>query len=1040
VAFSDDAIGFYLEIDDSTFGPTLEKAQRTYRAYVKALDELNTQAFEGASSALGKVESLVKAVAELPERTLSGLKRSSATIAKAIKPFTVKANLEFSVSSRKQLSKAIGDAVTKALTDARVKLNEGRRMKALPDLVGRFDIPRLEEGGIVKGPNKAMDSVLALLKPGELVVPADVTQGLMDVAGQLRDASGKFVGSGPIAETLADVANLVTALKKVQDLSKAGLVNEREIKQYDEMIGTLNGKVESLDRLMGNLGYTTRVRLAPSIAQAKAGLSEFREEVEDTGKESDTLLRRILGPARFLALHKAITDVSNLWPQMKADAKGVFDEIAGRPIDSAVDNLNRMNTFLGGSREQLLAVKIAAFEAGEELGNAASVDQLTASMADLAEQGVRDTMTLVELGKTSALAAEGLGVAASETNKLGFEMTQSIGLQNQQFTSMIANLGRLSDANSGFNISAQELLTQTTADVEQMGASLRQLSAEDAQRTVNSFNQIGAVLQTQFIDGAGEVRQVLARAFEGGPENIEATQKAFLLTGLAQDELRQKLTDGDLAGIFNSIAENSRGMSPDQLRAFSEQVGVSSGDLQKFADGQDAINANLTRSNTLLVSNGEAMDVLAERATNNKTAFQQWATGVTNQVSNFDVFGVKMGEVLDLTKEFNVATLLSVGYLGKLAVQSAVAGGKLVAGLAGGLMRVTGLMGPKGIGGAVGKLQGGVGAGGMVSSVFTGLSTGMATLAGGVVTLGTALLSPPGIALTVSFVAFLLALGGALRLAAPAIKEAVPILVAGIGGVVDVGKALIEMTGDVLIAGIQGVVTMFQSLSEVPPSNLIALGAGLVSVAGGITAIAGSMAVLGAVQIGSAILAFFTGGAAGPGGTGSFLQSLLGSIAGLQTGPDQVKSLTATVNGLSGFVLAYARMIATIRDLPGEGLFGGLFGDDPAEKLAQNVGPFMDALEQVMLRVSQVQGFAQVPRAEPVPPQAIEQAIQAEIGREPREEITDKLDLMAGLLAEMLALMQKDRTGAARPEPGPTIVRGSRKGSPFTRDVAEGNY
>ena len=1040
MAFSDDAIGFYLEIEDSTFAPTLARAERTYRQYVRALDELNTQAFQGASSALGKVENLVKAVAELPARAVSSLRRSSATIAKAIKPFTVKANLEFSISSRKQLSKAIGDAVSKALTDARVRLNEGRRMRAIPDLVGRFDLPRLEEGGIVTGPNKAMDSVLALLKPGEMVVPADVTKGLMDVAGQLRDASGKFVANTSIAETLADVANLVTALTRVKDLSKAGIVNEREIKQYDAMIGTLNGKVESLDRLMGNLGYTTRVRLAPEIVRVKSGLAEFREEVEDTGKESDTLLRRILGPARFIALHKAIEDVSDLWPQMKSNAKGVFDEIAGRPIESAVDNLNRLNTFLGGSREQLLSVKIAAFEAGEELGSAASVDQLTASMADLAEQGVRDTMTLVELGKTSALAAEGLGVAATETNKLGFEMTQSLGLQNQQFTAMIANLGRLSDANSGFNISAQELLTQTTADVATMGASLRQLSEEDAQRTVNAFNQIGAVLQTQFIDGAGDIRQVLARAFEGGPENVEAMQKAFLLTGLAQDELRQKLTEGDLVGIFNSIAENSRGLSPDQLKAFSETVGVSSGDLQKFADGQDTINANLAKSNTLLVTNGEAMGVLAERATNNKTAFQQWATATTNQISNFDVYGVKMGEVLDLTKEFNVATLLSIGYLGRLAVQGLAAGGKLVVGLGGALGRVTGLLGKKGIVGGVAQATGSLGAGGAITGIFTGLATGMSTLAAGVVTLGTALLSPPGIALTISLVAFLLALGGALRLAAPAIKEAVPILVAGIAGIVDVGKALIEMTGEVLIAGIQGVVTMFKALTEVPPSDLIALGAGLVSVAAGIAAIAGSMAVLGAVQIGSAILSFFTGGAAGPGGTASFLQSLMGSIAGLQTGSDQVKGLTATVNGLSGFVLAYARMVQTIRDLPGEGLFGGLFGDDPAAKLAQNVGPFMDALEQVMSRLSQVQGFAQVPRVEPVPAQAIQQTIQAEIGREPREEITEKLDLMAGLLAEMLALMQKDRTGAARPEPGPTTVRGSRTGSPFTRDVAEGNY
>lgn len=1044
MAFSDNAIGFYLEIEDSTFTDTLESAEKAYGRYVKALEKWNDRAFKSASSGLSRIGEMVEALEELPTTALASMKRASATIGKAIKPFTQKVNLEFSVSSKRALSKVVSEAVASAISDVRVRLSEGRRMKKVPDIVGRFDIPHLEEGGIVKGPNKAMDSVLAMLKPGELVVPADITKGLTEVAGRLRDEKGKFVKALPIAETLADLGNLATALKQVKELARVGLAKPEDLDRYSKGVELLTDKITELDKQTTNLSYDTRVRLGPAILQVKEGLEEFRKEGQESGKVFDGLLKRILGPARFLALHKALSDISDVWGGIKEAGVGVFDKLGGETIGSAIDNLNKMNAYLGMSRDQLRDVKNAAFEAADELGAAASVDQLTASMADLAEQGVRDTKVMLDLAKTTTLAAEGMNVSAEAANKFGFEMTQSLGLSNDQLTGMFANMGKLSDVTSGFNVSAQELFTETAADVETMGAALRQMSDQDAERTVESFNRLGAVMHTQFIEGAGEIRQTLAKAFEGGPENIQSIQQAALLTGKTVDELRDSLKSGNIGGIFDSIAERVQGLSTDQLRALSEQVGISTGDLQKFGEGVGTINENLAKSDSLLVQNGDAMGVLQERATNNKTVFQQWATSVGNNVSNFELFGVKMGEVLDLTKEFNVAQLASIAYLGKVGIEAVGAGLKLVKGFGSAVGEIGGKVG--GLTSVAGG-AGGAGIGGMISGFFTGLATGLTTLAGGVAALGAVLLSPPGIAFTVSFIAALLAMGVALRIATPALQVFGDVAIAVIGKVAEMFGAavpifvkLVEVAGGVLTTAITSAVDALSLILNANPANLFLIGPGLVSVAAGVTALAASMSVLGAVSLGSSILSIFTGGASGAGGPAGFLGALIDSISNLTVNsPDRIKELTATTNALGGFVLAYARMAETIRTLPSEGFFGGLFGGaDAAEKLTANVGPLAEALGQVMQRFSEITEFSQKPRFAPVAAGDIQAVVQAELERQPQDDLGAKLDMLIDLMSQLVAGQAK-ASDAPKPEPSTNVARGPRQGSTFARDIAGGN-
>mgnify|MGYP001560262699 CR=1 FL=1 len=1003
------------------------------------MDKLNQRAFDSASSALSKIEALVESVSELPERSVSSVKKTAAALSKAIKPFTVKVNLEFTVTSERKFSKLISKAVGDALADVKLRLTEGRRMRMPPDLVGRFDIPRMEEGGIVKGPNKAFDSVMALLKPGEMVVPAEVTKQLQEMAGNLRDAGGRFTKASGLSETIADVENLTKGLLTLRGALEAGLADPKDIATYNEGVALLTTRVGNLDEEVANLSYSTKVRLSPAIVQARTQLEQFREEGEAAGGVFENLFKKILGPARFLALSTALDKAQDGIRQLTAGASEVFTTLGGGEIPSFIDSLNKANKFLGLSRDRLAEVKTESFGVARAI-DGVSPDELGFAIGEAAAQGIKLKDGLLELSATAAVFAKGTDAAAEKAVEFGFLWRSSMGQSQESTDALFASMARLSDETSGFNVTAGKLFEQTQKDVEVLDSVLRGMSDTARDTMVNSFNRFGAVLETNFIN-ADNLRETLAKAFVGGPENIKEMQTASALFGGTVEEIRANFETGDIAGMMEHMADALNGMSPAQLSAFASAMNIDPTQLSKAVANAAGMEELLTKSAEGVVALGDGMLILTDRAGANRTAFEKLQERFTEFVGGFDVFGVKGVEVLDFFKEFNLSALLAVGYLGKLGVEAIGVGLKLAKGFGG----VIGGLAGKLLG--LGSAAGGVGAGGAVASIFAGLSTGLTTLAGSVTVLGTVLLSPPGIAFTVSFVAAIISLGAALRLAAPSIKVFGDVAIAAFGGVSDIVvsfmpvlQTLITTIGQGLIEVLHSAVAVFQSMLAVDPSHLLAIGPALFSIAGGITALAASMAALGAVQLGSTVLSLFTGGAAeGPTG---FLDGLLASIANLTiSAPDRIKALTATVNNLGGFVLAYARLTETVRKLPTDGFLGGLFGGaDAATKLTEQVGPFLDALESVLAKTSLIQGLTQTPQVAPVAPGAIQQVIQAELSGASPEPLGEKLDVIASLLERLVGLQGTQAAAASRPEPSASPLRAPRQGSAVARDLAEGNY
>jgi hypothetical protein len=659
MALSDNAIGFFLEAENTTLSKTLAKATTDYEKYVKGLEKFNQRAFESTQSGLAKVEQLVKAVSEMPAATERAMKGASAKIGRELKPIMQKVDLAISVSSKAKLRRTVGSAVAEAMTDANVRLTATmpeRRMALFnnalglraqyqqqvqpPDMRGKIrPLKKFAEGGVVDGP-PGLDKVFAMLTKGEVVLPADVSKRLGDIAEGAQKKGGQ-----------------------IDERELASLIQLTD--QYGDSLGEVGDSLHFVFENLNNITDEAKLRLSGAMLQATGRLEDLNDEGEESESVFERLFQKLLGPARFIAISQGFRDLRQGLNDLQAGAGTAFTTLGGDDIGSGIESINQMNQFLGVSRDRLVEIKIRAGQMAKEV-DGITFDELGFGLKTAAEVGIRDEDVLFRLAKTSALAAKGLDVASESATKLGFELTESLNVSQAGFEATLGTMSQLSDATSGFNISAGKLFQQTEADVAVLNTSLQKLDDTATQRLLGSFNQIGAVLESNFIDNAAEIRQILAKAFEGGPENMEAIASATQLTGLAQDELRAKLLSGDLEGIFDRIGMQVQGLSPDQIKALSTQVGISSDDLGRFGASIDAINTGFDTAQTRIATTGEGLAILETRAMNNRTAFEKMQEVFTDNVASLNLFGISGAEALDFFKEFNITSLASVAILGKL--------------------------------------------------------------------------------------------------------------------------------------------------------------------------------------------------------------------------------------------------------------------------------------------------------------------------------------------------------------------------------------
>ena len=741
MGFSRDAIGFYLEADDASLGSTLDMAAGKYKKFVGNIETWNERVYQATTKGLGKVSDLVEQFNEMV----------GATTRMAGKSKPIQMIVDFDTRGLARFRKVIGETVVKAMTDAKVRMRASMPQQRFqlfdtvnlrgkykdqvqpPDMLGRLRPKKFNTGGVVDGPG-GVDQIPALLTKGEMVLSRDVTNRLMEMS--LGGGSGRFEVPKELIDTLTEVENLGKGLEKLKGGLEKGLGGQRELDLYQKGYEELAGLTESLVSQHNDLAFTTKVRTTPAITEAVGSLEDLRMEGEKSKGTFRDLFQKVIGPARFLALDKGLENLQEGIRTLNAKAGDAFTTLGGEAIPSGIENINRMNQFLGVSRDELLEIKVRAADTADAL-EGVTFDELTFGMAKAAELGIRNRDVMFDLARASAAAAKGTDIAADSAVALGFELTGSLGFSQQAFEDLLATQARLSSAQAGFNISAGKLFTQTANDVKALQSVMRDMDKNEAQNLLVSFNRMGAVLESQFIDAAPEIRQTLAQALEGGPANAEAMTQAALLTGKTMAELRTDLMRGDLEGLFDAIGQRVRGLDPQQIRALSEQVGIGSDQLVKFRDSTEAMNQGFERSKRFTVDAGEGLNELLTRAETNRTAFEQLQESFTDTVGAMSFMGIQGVEVLDFFKEFNLTTALSLGFLAKWGVQGIGGGIKLLGKFLPMLGKGKGLLGRLGgiakLGGIAGIMGGVAGAGkGLLGGMF-GMGRGAAAprVAGG---------------------------------------------------------------------------------------------------------------------------------------------------------------------------------------------------------------------------------------------------------------------------------------------------------------------
>ncbi len=323
MSFSQNAIGFYLEIEDR-LTPTLGKAKKGYEDFTKSLDTANRRALATADKALKTLGKTASLFAGLSTTAVKEYDAALAAIQRRIKPIRQPVELIFSSSGRGKspLGDMVAQSVSEALGHASFRMHAAipnRRSRGFdnsnlsqrfqktmqpPDYTGKFEVQKFAEGGRVKRPAgvaPGKDNIPVLAKENELIINrrsenfiAESLKKIGDmVVGQAKgrgessaDAtalwrrmskslkgSPDFVGSfGAATAFSGHVGILAEKMEAGGDVGKPTI--ERTMVMMDRM-------VKDMTRAFADLAPDIRRHLVPAMKEVTKEVKEARDSARD---------------------------------------------------------------------------------------------------------------------------------------------------------------------------------------------------------------------------------------------------------------------------------------------------------------------------------------------------------------------------------------------------------------------------------------------------------------------------------------------------------------------------------------------------------------------------------------------------------------------------------------------------------------------------------------------------------------------------------------------------------------------------------------
>jgi uncharacterized protein YoxC len=901
MAFSRDAIGFYLELDD-TMTQTLADAEVAYRRFTRELEKLNRKAYRSVNTAFAEIGSLINDFRRLPRMASDAYRKAREGVKKqADKAISQQIALTFTPRSKQEFSRAIGKAVADALSGTHLRLRASMPRQRLrmfesdvslrtayrdlpqpPDMIGKLELPkRFQRGGIAEGPVKGVDSVRALLEPGELVVPKDLVDELKEKRGKSFELPTDFV------ESLVGTMNLSKALENLHETLERGLGRAGDLQLYQRGLEDLQRQTEDLTQSSLDLSLTQRTAVAQSVGTVQQRLKGLTETGEEASNVYERLMGKILGPTRFLALNRMVRDLGDGIQTFSQSAQQGFQTAAGGDeVESFIDNVNQMNAILHLTRKgELDQFKKELGRTGIEAG--LSIDLIGEAAEGIVGAGQKSRKVILELSPVVAAMAKATSTSFDMLGKEAVRLEDAYGFSRDQIAATFLDIQRFSEHSFA---SSEGLLERTSGAVTDLSGVLRNASAEDSQAILSNVARLSAAVEDQWGD-AGGVIQTITKAISG---DIDAITVASRQLGQSPEQLVERLQSGNLTGILDDLGRQIQDLSSSGnlvgLGRLREAMGFE-GTIQDFilmGENIDGVNQRLDDlANIRVKDTTKAQEELQDVAKRNKTAFQGMEQAVQGAALEVDVFGVNGLEAVDFLKEFNVATLLSIAYIGRGLVPALF---KLVGGL-GSLLRVGVLLRaiPL-VGGLFGGAKVAGGAGGAAAS--RGLFRGLMTPQGALLAIGIAGVAAAGI----------------YALSTPTVRD---MLVGILAGLIDTFDTLTPYAERLpVVTSVLGKVASF--LFEFGKVGALlsglSLGAGVMHITDQLTRFLG---------LGSPIEHLANSGPQ----IANTVRVLVGSLETLQEfGADRYQAVTASLRNLTSFMGDYARLAEAV-----SGITPGLF-------------------------------------------------------------------------------------------------------------------
>lgn len=792
--------------------------------------------------------------------------------------------------------------------------------------------------------------------------------------------------------------------KSVKDLRAGMELGVVTVKAFANAQDMLTNHQKAFDAFIQRHDYKTlRPHLEVILATQHATESLTDAVKKDQGAWKN-LLEKVLGPARFLAVNKALGEVQQGLTRLASTAHEKFGGPAAERIDDFVTNFNQANKAMGLTRAELHKLKEQATADVRAFGGAFDLAEYSESFEALRATGLTDVKLIHEMA-LAATAFENATTTSKQTaaalfNSLHYDTKLSVK-EMADLTANVAQFSKISGAD------ADQLTSHLTENVKTLHTALANEDAATQKMMLDNLSRFGAAVISEGGDAGNELMNLISKAATGEFGALNDLSQ-LSRTAFSSDQLKEMLKTGEgLEQLIQGVAENSKQLAASGgFQSLSGEIlpGLDTTSLARFSDRSGAMVESLKQMKTASIASGKGLDYLTDRAKANETTWQRWTKQVGNALGDLSLFGVSGVDVIDFLKEFGLQNLHATAYLlrfgaelpgvGKLlkgigsvagevagtiwetvkgwmgfsqsaatAAKEAVAMAKPFAALSDGLSSVGGVASiaapaittvgtasgvaaveTKTLGASIAQL--GIGIGTFLTEVGTGAGAGVAGfltgLAGGLEALGGVVATGVGALGLLAVIAIIGTLAGALWLITPAL----------------------EVFAKVWDHGIDAVVSMFKSFIELDIVHMMAVGPALSLIGVGFVALALAMVTgttalqiaLPALMMLSVTLWAFSKMTNNPGGPiGAAIDALASTFAVDQAKIAQaLAGVQASISFVSGLAfLALELNAAGLIANPG-GLLGGLgkffryllFGD-PLAGIADYAKKISDTVNQM---------------------------------------------------------------------------------------------